>query len=110
MRYYSPAELNATEIEVFRQEKLELRTGDSIRMSKTRRDMGHAAHEQYRVSALRDNGDIVLSGAAGRRSSIRERFRLTGTSIMRGPSPGTARRLPAAVSSSRWRVRWGVVV
>lgn len=65
MRYYSPAELNATEIEVFRQEKLELRTGDSIRMSKTRRDMGHAAHEQYSVSALRDNGDIVLSGAAG---------------------------------------------
>jgi hypothetical protein len=64
MRYYSPAELNATEIEVFRQEKLSF-VPETASMSKTWRDMGHAAHEQYRVSALRDNGDIVLSGAAG---------------------------------------------
>ena len=65
MRYYSPAELNVTEIEVFRKETLELRTGDSIRMNKTQRQAGHAAHDQYRVSALRENGEVVLQGAAG---------------------------------------------
>ncbi|WP_416414474.1 MobF family relaxase [Pantoea sp. App145] len=65
MRYYSPAELNATEIEVFRQETLELRAGDSVRMSKTQRQAGHAAHDQYRVSQVRDNGEIVLSGSTG---------------------------------------------
>jgi hypothetical protein len=65
MRYYSPAELNATEIEVFSQKKLELRTGDSVRMSKTQRNAGHAAHEQYKVTALRENGEIVLSGTSG---------------------------------------------
>ncbi|MEN4743537.1 MobF family relaxase [Pantoea agglomerans] len=67
MRYYSPAELNATEIEVFRKETLELRTGDSIRMNKTQRQAGHAAHEQYRVAALHDNGDVVLQGTSGKK-------------------------------------------
>ncbi|WP_336749832.1 MobF family relaxase [Pantoea vagans] len=65
MRYYSPAELNATEIEVFWQQTLELRTGDSIRMTKTQRQAGHAAHEQYRVTALHDNGNVVLKGTSG---------------------------------------------
>ncbi|MBK5017670.1 MobF family relaxase [Pantoea sp. S62] len=65
MRYYSPAELNATEIEVFWQQTLELRTGDSVRMTKTQRQAGHAAHEQYRVTALHDNGNVVLKGASG---------------------------------------------
>lgn len=65
MRYYSPAELNATEIEVFRRETLELRTGDSIRMNKTQRHAGHAAHDQYRVAALRENGEVVLQGTSG---------------------------------------------
>ncbi|MEN4610241.1 MobF family relaxase [Pantoea agglomerans] len=65
MRYYSPAELNATEIEVFWQKTLELRTGDSIRMTKTQRQAGHAAHEQYRVTALHDNGNVELKGASG---------------------------------------------
>ncbi|MGS2800762.1 hypothetical protein [Bacillus velezensis] len=64
MRYYSPAELNATEIEVFRKKMLELRTGDSIRMNKTQRQACHAAHDQQRVVALRDNGDVVLQGAS----------------------------------------------
>ncbi|MDE8558907.1 MobF family relaxase [Pantoea vagans] len=65
MRYYSPTELNATEIEVFWQQTLELRTGDSIRMTKTQRQAGHAAHEQYRVTALHDNGNVVLKGTSG---------------------------------------------
>lgn len=64
-RYYSPAELNATEVEVFWQKTLELRTGDSVRMTKTQRQAGHAAHEQYRVEALHDNGDVVLRGTSG---------------------------------------------
>ena len=61
MRYYSPAELNATEIEVFRKETLELRTGDSIRMNKTQRQAGHAAHDQYRVRGRRIRGSSLRS-------------------------------------------------
>ncbi|ASN18264.1 conjugal transfer protein TraI (plasmid) [Pantoea ananatis] len=64
-KFYSPAELNATEIEVFERKSLELRVGDSLRMTKTQKQAGHTAHEQYRVQALRDNGEVVLRSAAG---------------------------------------------
>ncbi|WP_367144464.1 MobF family relaxase [Pantoea stewartii] len=63
--FYSPAELNVTEIEVFERQHIELRVGDSVRMNKTQKAAGHAAHEQYRVQALRDNGEVVLKNAAG---------------------------------------------
>ncbi|ADU72059.1 conjugative transfer relaxase/helicase TraI [Pantoea sp. At-9b] len=65
MQYYSPAELNATEIEVFERREIELREGDSVRLNKTQKQAGHAAHEQYRVAALRDNGEIVLQNREG---------------------------------------------
>jgi len=65
MHYYSPAELNATEIEVFQRREIELREGDSVRMSKTQKQAGHDAHEQYRVETLRDNGEVVLKNAGG---------------------------------------------
>ena len=65
LQYYSPAELNATEIEVFRHRDIELREGDSVRMSKTQKQAGHDAHEQYRVETLRDNGEVVLKNAGG---------------------------------------------
>lgn len=65
MHYYSPAELNATEIEVFERREIELREGDSVRMSKTQKQAGHDAHEQYRVETLRDNGEVVLKNAGG---------------------------------------------
>ncbi|MEN4718090.1 MobF family relaxase [Pantoea agglomerans] len=64
-QYWSPQELNATEIEVFETRSIELRTGDSVRLSKTQKQAGHAAHEQYRVEELRDNGEIVLRNAGG---------------------------------------------
>ncbi|QEW34513.1 conjugative transfer relaxase/helicase TraI (plasmid) [Erwinia billingiae] len=65
MQYYSPAELNATEIEVFEKRNIELREGDSVRLNKTQKRAGHAAHEQYRVETLRDNGEIVLRNRDG---------------------------------------------
>ncbi|RKT89547.1 conjugative relaxase-like TrwC/TraI family protein [Rahnella aquatilis] len=65
MHYYSPKELNATEIEVFEWREIELREGDSVRMSKTQKQAGHDAHEQYRVEKLRDNGEVVLKNAGG---------------------------------------------
>jgi conjugative relaxase-like TrwC/TraI family protein len=65
MHYYSPSELNATEIEVFERREIELREGDSVRMSKTQKQAGHDAHEQYRVETLRDNGEVVLKNASG---------------------------------------------
>jgi len=64
-QFWSPQELNATEIEVFETRTIELRTGDSVRLSKTQKQAGHAAHEQYRVEELRDNGEIVLRNAGG---------------------------------------------
>ncbi|MSE13740.1 conjugative relaxase [Pantoea agglomerans] len=64
-QFWSPQELNATEIEVFETRSIELRTGDSVRLSKTQKQAGHAAHEQYRVEALHDNGEIVLRNASG---------------------------------------------
>ncbi len=64
-KFYSPAELNATAIEVFERKSLELRVGDSLRMTKTQKQAGHTAHEQYRVQALRDNGEVVLRNEAG---------------------------------------------
>lgn len=67
MHYYSPQELNVTEIEVFERREIELREGDSVRMSKTQKQAGHDAHEQYRVEALRDNGEIVLKNADGKK-------------------------------------------
>ena len=63
--YYSPAELNATEVEVFNSREIELRTGDKVRFNKTQKHAGHAAHEEYRVEALRDNGEIVLRNGNG---------------------------------------------
>jgi len=65
MHYYAPAELNVTEIEVFERREIELREGDSVRMSKTQKQAGHDAHEQYRVETLRDNGEVVLKNAGG---------------------------------------------
>ncbi|WP_324022105.1 conjugative relaxase (plasmid) [Pantoea sp. JZ29] len=64
-QFYSPAELNVTEIEVFERQHIELRVGDSVRMNKTQKAAGHVAHEQYRVEALRENGEVVLKNAAG---------------------------------------------
>lgn len=63
--YWSPQELNAMEIEVFEHREIELRTGDSVRLSKTQKQAGHAAHEQYRVDELRENGEIVLRNGSG---------------------------------------------
>ncbi|QMV54197.1 MobF family relaxase [Ewingella americana] len=63
--YYSPAELNATEMEVFERREIELREGDFVRTSKTQKQAGHAAHEQYRVEQLKDNGEIVLKNQDG---------------------------------------------
>ncbi|MEA9392710.1 conjugative transfer relaxase/helicase TraI [Acerihabitans sp. TG2] len=67
MQYYSPAELNVTEIEVFEHRKIELREGDSVRMSKTQKQAGHAAHVQYRVETLGNNGEIVLKNQDGQK-------------------------------------------
>lgn len=63
--YWSPQELNATEFEVFEERNIELRTGDSVRLSKTQKQAGHAAHEQYRVEELRSGGEIVLRNSSG---------------------------------------------
>ncbi|WP_246873555.1 conjugative transfer relaxase/helicase TraI domain-containing protein, partial [Pantoea ananatis] len=36
-----------------------------VGLTKTQKQAGHTAHEQYRVQALRDNGEVVLKNAAG---------------------------------------------
>ncbi|PQK95191.1 conjugal transfer protein TraI [Pantoea ananatis] len=65
LHYYSPKELNATEVEVFEKREISLSEGDSVRLNKTQKQAGHAAHEQYRVAALRENGEILLTNQSG---------------------------------------------
>ena len=60
VRWYSPAELNATGIEVFTRGTLEVREGDSLRFDKTQKAAGHLAHENYRVEKVEENGRITL--------------------------------------------------
>lgn len=59
-RWLSPAELNATGIEVFERGRLGVREGDSLRFNKTQKAAGHSAHEQYRVEKVKEDGTLTL--------------------------------------------------
>jgi len=59
-RWYSPAELNATSIEVFERQSIGVREGDSLRFNKTLKAAGHSAHEQYRVEKVTSDGTLTL--------------------------------------------------
>lgn len=63
-RWFSPAELNATGIEVFERQSLGVREGDSLRFNKTQKAAGHSAHEQYRVEKVGNDGTLTLRNAA----------------------------------------------
>lgn len=63
----SPRELVVGDVELFTRSSMEVRAGDQLRFTATDRDRGQAGNQKFTVEAVRDNGDVVLNGAAGRR-------------------------------------------
>ncbi|MBD8108942.1 MobF family relaxase [Erwinia persicina] len=63
-RWLSPAELNATGIEVFERGEIGVREGDSLRFNKTQKAAGHSAHEHYRVEKVKEDGTLTLRSAS----------------------------------------------
>lgn len=62
---YSPRELLTGDVELFTRSRMEVRAGTEVRFTLTDRERGQTANTRYTVDAVRDNGDVVLKGAAG---------------------------------------------
>lgn len=67
MALYSPRELLTGDVELFKRDSREFREGDELRFTLTTRDAGQLGNERYRVSAVRDNGELELTGKDGTR-------------------------------------------
>jgi len=62
---YSPRELIIGDVELFNRSQMEVRAGAEVRFTLTDRNRGQTANTRYTVESVRDNGDVVLKGAAG---------------------------------------------
>ncbi|WP_336293173.1 conjugative transfer relaxase/helicase TraI [Cronobacter dublinensis] len=63
----SPRELIVGDVELFNRSSMEVRAGDQLRFTATDRERGQAGNQKFTVEAVKDNGDVVLNGAAGRK-------------------------------------------
>ncbi|WP_174263227.1 conjugative transfer relaxase/helicase TraI [Cronobacter sakazakii] len=63
----SPRELVVGDVELFTRGSMEVRAGDQLRFTATDRDRGQAGNQKFTVEAVKDNGDVVLNGTAGRK-------------------------------------------
>ena len=63
----SPRELVVGDVELFTRGSMEVRAGDQLRFTATDRERGQAGNQKYTVEAVKDNGDVVLNGTAGRK-------------------------------------------
>ncbi|EOW6430012.1 conjugative transfer relaxase/helicase TraI [Cronobacter sakazakii] len=63
----SPRELVVGDVELFTRSSMEVRAGDQLRFTATDRDRGQAGNQKFTVEAVKDNGDVVLNGTAGRK-------------------------------------------
>ncbi|EPP1042714.1 conjugative transfer relaxase/helicase TraI [Cronobacter sakazakii] len=63
----SPRELVVGDVELFTRSSMEVRAGDQLRFTATDRERGQAGNQKYTVEAVKDNGDVVLNGTAGRK-------------------------------------------
>ncbi|WP_105590431.1 conjugative transfer relaxase/helicase TraI [Cronobacter sakazakii] len=63
----SPRELVVGDVELFSRSSMEVRAGDQLRFTATDRERGQAGNQKFTVEAVKDNGDVVLNGAAGRK-------------------------------------------
>ncbi|EKM5066968.1 conjugative transfer relaxase/helicase TraI [Cronobacter turicensis] len=63
----SPRELVVGDVELFNRSSMEVRAGDQLRFTATDRERGQAGNQKFTVEAVKDNGDVVLNGAAGRK-------------------------------------------
>lgn len=62
---YSPRELLTNDVQLFTRAKIPVRTGAELRFTATDRELGQTANQRFTVEAIRENGEMVLRGAAG---------------------------------------------
>lgn len=62
---YSPRELLTNDVQLFTRAKIPVRTGTELRFTATDREQGQTANQRYTVDTIRENGEMVLRGAAG---------------------------------------------
>lgn len=67
MGLYSPKELITGDVQLFRRNQLEVRAGDVLRFTATARDLGQAGNSKFKVSSVKENGEIVLDGEQGKK-------------------------------------------
>ncbi|WP_130100420.1 conjugative transfer relaxase/helicase TraI [Siccibacter turicensis] len=65
LRMYSPRELLTNDVQLFTRAKIPVRTGTELRFTATDREQGQTANQRYTVDTIRENGEMVLRGAAG---------------------------------------------
>lgn len=64
---YSPRELLTGDVELFTRSSRHVSAGTAIRFTATDRDRGQSANQKFIVEGVSQNGEIVLSGAEGRK-------------------------------------------
>jgi len=64
---YSPRELLTGDVELFTRSSRHVSAGTVIRFTATDRDRGQSANQKFTVEGVSQNGEIVLSGAEGRK-------------------------------------------
>lgn len=64
---YSPRELLTGDVELFKRDRMEVREGDELRFTLTARDAGQLGNDRFRVTAVRDSGELELTGKDGTR-------------------------------------------
>ncbi|ELU5570847.1 conjugative transfer relaxase/helicase TraI [Escherichia coli] len=62
---YSPRELIAGDVELFRRGQIEVRAGDLVRFTLTDREQGQTGNQRFKVEAVSDTGDIRLRSEKG---------------------------------------------
>ncbi|EHN8834566.1 conjugative transfer relaxase/helicase TraI [Enterobacter hormaechei] len=62
---YSPKELITGDVQLFKRNTIEVRSGDQLRFTATDREQGMTANQRFTVDAVSDTGDIRLRGTDG---------------------------------------------
>ncbi|WP_238085644.1 conjugative transfer relaxase/helicase TraI [Pseudescherichia vulneris] len=62
---YSPRELISGDVELFTRSEMTLNPGVELRFTATDRERGQTGNQRFTVQSVKENGDVVLKGAAG---------------------------------------------
>lgn len=63
----SPRELIVGDVELFTRSSMEVRAGDQLRFTATDREHGQTGNQKFTVESVKQNGEMVLNGASGRK-------------------------------------------